>query len=159
MSSLKSEVRKLIKASRGKFIVVKYSPDIYYIKEVLKPSQKLKDFTNTRYILKDKNDNVVLTELKLNNPNRERGPKYFFGNELQRVNTKEEKQIITNNEADKLNKINSIEFKELIKEIDNNNKSKSKEPKQKEIIKVIDRTNLKRNKTKYNVADNLDDLK
>ena len=49
----------------------------------------------------------------------------------------------------------------MIKDIDNEKlkqQTKSK-PKEKEMIEVIDRTNLRRNKNKYNVADNLDDLK
>ena len=85
MSSLHSEVRKLIKAGRGKYVVVKYSPEIYYIREKLTPKPKLKDFQNPRYTLQDINGNKLLTDIKLNNPNVSRDSKIFFSSELQKV--------------------------------------------------------------------------
>ena len=127
MSSLHSDVRKMVKANRGKYIVVRYSPQIYYVKEILKPNAKLRDFQNTRYTLQDDNGNKLLTEIKLNNPNAPRDSKIFFGSELQRIDLqKVGKSILSTGEADKLNKINTPEFKEMIKEIDDERKRNKK---------------------------------
>ena len=63
MSSLHSAIRKLVKGGRGKYIVVNYSPEIYYVREVLKPRGIRKDFTNNTYTLQDGNGHKILTEL------------------------------------------------------------------------------------------------
>ena len=144
MSSLHSEVRKLVKANRGKYIVVKYSPEIYYISEVLKPKPRLKDFQNTRYTLKDEDGHKLRTEIKLNNPNAPRDSKIFFGSELQKVDLKKiGKPILSSGQADKLNKINTPEFKEMIKEIEEEEK---KTTKPKTELRRSERINLKENK-------------
>ena len=69
MSALNSKIRKLIKSGNSKYIVVKYSPELYYIDNILTPKGPHKDFRNKRYTLRNSNNEPLLTELKLNNPN------------------------------------------------------------------------------------------
>ena len=104
MSSLYSEVRKVIKAGDQKQIPVKYTPEVFIIKRILKPKEELKDFTKLRYNLSNQNGLDLITQIKLNNPNRKRGPQIFFATELQLVPSKPDK-IITSQQANKLNKI------------------------------------------------------
>ena len=103
-SSLFSKIRKLVKAGQEKLVPVRYSPTIYKIGKVLKPRGIRKDFMQKRYKLVDFNDNPLLTELKLNNPNATRGSKIFFASELQKVD-KDTKSIITKTKGNKLNNI------------------------------------------------------
>ena len=100
-SSLYSKLRQIIKQDNKKIIVVKYSPEIYIIDKVMKSK---KEFQKTRYTLKDENGNVLLVELKLNNPNRVRGKQIFYSNELQKVDDDNE-SIISKSIGEKLNRI------------------------------------------------------
>ena len=85
MKSLYAKIRKLYKSGDKKYVVAKYTPDIYTI--VTTPAVKGLDaeFVKPRYKLIDPNGNYVLTELKRNNPNAKRGHKLFFASELQKV--------------------------------------------------------------------------
>ena len=134
MSSLYSEVRAIIKSGRGKLIPVKWSPNIYTIKKrERKPRDIDKDFYKPSYTLLDTDGNLVLSQIKLNNPNRVRGAKKFFATELQRVDEDNKiDTIISQNEGLKINKLgltelNEEENKEL-KLKKENNKPKVKEP-------------------------------
>jgi len=153
-SALHSKIRSLIKSGNAKYIVVKYSPEIYYIDSVLKPKGPHKDFRNKRYTLRyNSNGQRLLTELKLNNPDAVRGQKIFFGSDLQKVDlNKMSDSVLGQGQADRLNKIQTPEFDELIyleeqKKKKEREESKPKE-KTKEPIEEIDRSHLKRNKPK-----------
>ena len=77
----------MIKAGNSKLVVVKYSPEIFRIRTKKEPTGERKDF-QTRYKLSHSDGSPLRTELKLNNPNRVRGAKFFYGTELQRVDEK-----------------------------------------------------------------------
>ena len=113
MSSLYSEVRAIIKSGRKKLIPVMWSPNIYTIKKrERKPKDIDKDFYKPSYTLLDSDNNVVLSQIKLNNPNRERGPKKFFATELQKVDESNIENVISQNEALKINNLGLEELNE-----------------------------------------------
>ena len=85
MSSLYYKIRAKIKEGKGKLLVSKYSPDVYTVVETPEPVGEHKDFMKDRYMLLDGNDKFVLQEIKLNDPNKKRSAKLFFGSELLRV--------------------------------------------------------------------------
>ena len=85
MSSLYSKIRAKIKEGKGKLLISKYSPDVYKVVETPEPVGEHKDFMKDRYMLLDGNDKFVLQEIKLNDPNKKRSAKLFFGSELLRV--------------------------------------------------------------------------
>ena len=76
LSQLYSQIRKMIKDQDKKYIVVKYSPEIYIIDKVLKPDNE--GYEKLRYTLKTLEGEPVLTQQKMNNPNKPRGQKRFF---------------------------------------------------------------------------------
>ena len=141
MSALNSKIRKLIKSGNSKYIVVKYSPELYYIDNILTPKGPHKDFRNKRYTLRNSNNEPLLTELKLNNPNAIRGQKIFFGSDLQKIDASASgKPIMKKGQADKLNKIKTPEFEELVKEIEEEKKKeKVKQFKPVEPVEIIER--------------------
>ena len=60
--------------------------------------------------LYDKHNQIVQTELKLNNPNKPRPHKLFFASELQKIN-KEPKKLISQDTIENCNQM-QIEFEE-----------------------------------------------
>ena len=111
MSSLYSEIRALIKSGRNKLVPVKWSPNIYTIKKrERKPRGIDTDFYKPTYTLFDDKGQLVLSQIKLNNPNRERGAKKFFATELQIVDEDNVEKVITQSEAHKINKLGIIEL-------------------------------------------------
>ena len=108
-SSLYSKIRKMIKAGNSKLVVVKYSPEIFRIRTKKEPTGERKDFQTTRYTLSHSDGSPLRTELKLNNPNRIRGAKFFYGTELQRV----DENIITKTTTEISNKLNNAQEVEL----------------------------------------------
>ena len=111
-SSLYSSARKLLKAGKKKLIIARYTPDVYRIAKVIKPNPNSKDaeFVRTRYFLYDKNNRIVDTELKLNNPNKARPHKLFFASELQKIN-KIPKKIISQDTTENWNQM-QIDYEE-----------------------------------------------
>ena len=109
-SSLYSSARNLLKAGKKKLIIAKYSPDIYTIAKIIKPTGKDKEFVRTRYFLYDKNNMIVDTELKKNNPNKARAHKLFFASELQKID-KMPKEIISQDTTENWNKM-QIDYEE-----------------------------------------------
>ena len=151
-SSLFSKIRALVKAGKEKLIPVRYSPTIYKISKVMKPSGIRKDFMQKRYKLVDLNDNPLLTELKLNNPNVVRGSKIFFASELQKVD-KDTKPIISKREGNKLNDvIDDVDLEET-KQIEKEKREIKKEAPPSKIKIELD------NRVKETVADRLENLK
>ena len=111
MSSLYSEVRAIIKSGRKKLIPVMWSPNIYTIKKrERKPRTVDKDFYKPSYTLLDSDGNLVLSQIKLNNPNRERGAKKFFATELQKIDEDKTEKVITQNDALKINNLGLTEL-------------------------------------------------
>ena len=111
MSSLYSEVRAIIKSGRKKLIPVMWSPNIYTIKKrERKPRDVDKDFYKPSYTLLDSDGNLVLSQIKLNNPNRERGAKKFFATELQKIDEDKTEKVITQNDALKINNLGLTEL-------------------------------------------------
>jgi hypothetical protein len=92
-TSLYSNARKLLKADKKKLIVATYSPDLYKVAGVYETKGKDKEFVRPRYFLYDKYGDIVLTQLKRNNPNKSRGYKLFFASELQKITNKPKKLI------------------------------------------------------------------
>ena len=99
----------MIKAGNSKLVVVKYSPEIFRIRTKKEPTGEKKDFQTTRYTLSHSDGSPLRTELKLNNPNRIRGAKFFYGTELQRV----DENIITKTTTEISNKLNNAQEVEL----------------------------------------------
>ena len=115
MSSLYSKIRMKIKEGKGKLLVSKYSPDVYTVVETPEPVGEHKDFMKDRYMLLDGNDKFVLQEIKLNDPNKKRSAKLFFGSELLRVgennNDNMTNKKFNNEDAFNINDGNFEEFK------------------------------------------------
>jgi len=111
MSSLYSQIRKMIKQGDKKYITVTYSPDIYQIDTIVSPENK--GYENERYTLKDLNGNILKTQFKGNRPNKERRAKIFFGSELLRVDKDQlkEKPLLTLKQALKLSAVEDLEMK------------------------------------------------
>jgi len=55
---------------------------------------------------------MVKCQIKLNNPNRERGPKKFFATELQKVDESNIENVISQNDALKINNLGLEELNE-----------------------------------------------
>lgn len=159
LSSINSKVRALVKSGRGKLVVVKYTPTIFYIDKVIKPQGNFKDYTRERYQLRYANGRPLTREFKGNRPNDIYESQYFFGSELQRIDpeTNDEEPVLTNERANYLNRAVTVED-EIAKKEEARKRVASKPKPEKKAVEVVDRTALKRNKTKYNVADHLDDL-
>jgi hypothetical protein len=87
LSQLYSQVRKMIKQGDKKFVVVKYTPEIYEIDQVLKPDHE--GYEKLRYTLKDLDGNILLTQQKMNNPNKPRQQKRFFASDFLKVDKKD----------------------------------------------------------------------
>ena len=68
-----------------------------------------------RYMLKDKDDRLIRTELKLNDPNANRSAKLFFGSELMRVGDNVNDNMVnkdfSNHDANLINMKRFEEFK------------------------------------------------
>ena len=111
-TSLYSSARKLLKAGKKKLIIARYTPDVYRIAKVIKPNPTNKDaeFVRTRYFLFDKDNRIVDTELKLNNPNKARAHKLFFASELQKID-KPPKKIISQDTTENWNQM-EIDYQE-----------------------------------------------
>ena len=84
LSQLYSQIRQMVKQGDKKYIVVKYSPEIYEIDRVLKPDHE--GYEKLRYTLKDLDGNILLTQQKMNNPNKPREQKRFFASDFLNVN-------------------------------------------------------------------------
>ena len=155
MSSLYSEVRAIIKSGRKKLILVMWSPNIYTIKKRERKSRSVdKDFYKPSYTLSDSDGNIVLSQIKLSNPNRERGPNTFFATELQKVDENKIEKVITQNEALKINNLGLTELNdEELKDLEIK-KEKAKEKKTNKISEPIEmREPSKREKKKREILD------
>jgi hypothetical protein len=115
MSSLYSKIRMKIKEGKSKLLISKYSPEIYKVFEAPEPVGEHKEFMKDRYMLLDDNDKFVLQEIKLNDPNKKRSAKLFFGSELLRVgennNDNMTNKKFNNEDAFNINDGNFEEFK------------------------------------------------
>ena len=133
-----------------------WSPNIYTIKKrERKPRDVDKDFYKPSYTLLDSDGEVVLSQIKLNNPNRERGPKKFFATELQKVEESNIENVITQNDALKINKLGLTELNdEELKDVQQKKeiyKTNAKEKKKNEI--PIIREPSTREKKKREILD------
>ena len=77
----------MVKKGDKKFVVVKYTPEIYEIDQVLKPDHV--GYEKLRYTLKDLDGNILLTQQKMNNPNKPRRQKRFFASDFLKVDKKD----------------------------------------------------------------------
>ena len=73
----------MVKDNDKKYIVVKYSPEIYIIDKILKPDNE--GYEKLRYTLKTLEGEPVLTQQKMNNPNKPRGQKRFFSSDFIKI--------------------------------------------------------------------------
>jgi hypothetical protein len=108
MTALYSQVRQMVKDKDKKFIVVRYSPDVYRIRSILKKDNV--GYENKRYTLEYLNGDPVQTQIKLNNPNATRHMKRFFASDFLRVENIPESPIINSKDALKLNKLRDVEL-------------------------------------------------
>ena len=143
MSSLYSEIRALVKSGREKLIPVKWSPNIYTVKKrERKPHGIDPDFYKPSYTLYDQNGDLVLSQIKLNNPNRVRGAKKFFATELQKIDTDKVENVITQKQANKINKIGIVELED--EKVKSEEEKKIKKPKVKEPIEMREKSKRER---------------
>jgi len=98
LSQLYSQIRKMVKDGDKKYIVVKYSPEIYVIDHILKPDHE--GYEKLRYTLKTLDGQPLLTQQKMNNPNKPRRQKRFFASDFIKVDKEDLPDNITyeNNE-------------------------------------------------------------
>jgi hypothetical protein len=87
LSQLYSQIRKMVKQGDKKYIVVKYSPEIYEIDRVFQPDHE--GYEKLRYTLKDLDGNRLLTQQKMNNPNKPREQKRFFASDFIKIDKKD----------------------------------------------------------------------
>ena len=93
LSQLYSQIRKMVKDGDKKYIVVKYSPEIYQIDKVIQPDHE--GYEKLRYTLKnlevDENgeDVPVITQQKMNNPDKPREQKRFFASDFIKIDKKD----------------------------------------------------------------------
>jgi len=99
MSSIQTELRQKEKAGNKKLIVVKFSPDVYRIKEVKMPKQGRIGLP--KYVIEDKDGRFVTKE------NREYA-KLFNRNDLLKVG-EDQRVILSTKNANTLNRLNSPE--------------------------------------------------
>ena len=112
MTALYSQVRQMVKNHDKKFIVVRYSPDVYRIRSILKKDNA--GYENKRYTLEYLSGEPVQTQLKQNNPNAVRQMKRFFASDFLRVDESPQKLIINSKDALKLNKLQNTELPKQI---------------------------------------------
>ena len=93
LSQLYSQVRKMVKDNDKKYIVVKYSPEIYVIDHILKPDNE--GYEKLRYTLKDLDGEPLITQQKMNNPNKPRRQKRFFASDFIKVDEKDVSNQVT----------------------------------------------------------------
>jgi hypothetical protein len=93
LSQLYSQIRKMVKDNDKKYIVVKYSPEIYIIDKILKPDNE--GYEKLRYTLKTLEGEPVLTQQKMNNPNKPRGQKRVFASDLIKIQKEDIDKNIT----------------------------------------------------------------
>lgn len=127
MGALFSEVRNMIKSKERekKYVVVKYSPDIYQISAIyqdeatrINVEQGLqKKVYVIKYITGNNAGQTVLTQYKRNKPNAVREAKRFFASDFLPIREKDaqlekhEENPITENEAHMLNQLeNKIDY-------------------------------------------------
>jgi hypothetical protein len=84
-AALYSEIRAKKKQGNTKEIIVKYSPEVFKIRSLIKRDSNNPDLENRRYTLSHLDNRPLLTQLKYNNPNKERGILRLFGSQLLRV--------------------------------------------------------------------------
>ena len=110
MTQLQSQLRQQVKAGDKKFIVVKYSPEIYRVHAILAPDNA--GYEKNRYTLEDLNGEPLLTQLKRNNPNRPRSFKRFFATDFMHVEKDdiETNSVFTMKDANKLNRVDTTHF-------------------------------------------------
>ena len=111
MSQLYSQLREKIKSGDKKYIIVKYTPEVYQIDHVLLPDNH--GYEKLRYTLKTLDGEPLITQQKMNNPNAERRQKRFFASDFIKV---KEEDVGTNgddgftiHDALKLNQITDAE--------------------------------------------------
>jgi len=98
LSQLYSQIRKMIKDGQKKYIVVKYSPEIYVIDHILKPDRE--NYEKLRYTLKTLGGEPLLTQQKMNNPNKPRRQKRFFASDFIKIEPEDLPDNITYEPSD-----------------------------------------------------------
>ena len=104
LSQLYSQIRKMVKDGDKKYIVVKYSPEIYVIDNILKPDRE--GYEKLRYTLKTLAGEKLLTQQKMNNPNKPRRQKRFFASDFIKIEKEDLPDNITYEPSDDTNEDN-----------------------------------------------------
>ena len=113
MNALFSSVRKMIKDNVKKYIVVKYSPTVYRIANILEPDH-VGGYEKFRYTLETTNGQVVQTQLKNNNPNAVRRAKRFFASDFLPVDEDTEDQVAHDFKMEDAHKLNQTQTEEPV---------------------------------------------
>ena len=106
MSSLYSELRKLVKQGKKKLINVSYSPEIYKIFKVLKEDHP--GYERKRYTLRTLDNTPLYTESKMNEMTHAHTYRRLFASDLLKVDKDTKNVNLNNNEANVLNQIEEI---------------------------------------------------
>jgi hypothetical protein len=110
LSQLYSQIRKMVKDGEKKYIVVKYSPEIYVIDKILKPDRI--GYEKLRYTLKTLGGEPLLTQQKMNNPNKPRRQKRFFASDFVKIEKEDMPDNITYEPSDDTNEDNKYKQKD-----------------------------------------------
>ena len=95
---LYSQIRKMVKDGEKKYIVVKYSPEIYVIDKILRPDRA--GYEKLRYTLKTLGGEPLLTQKKWNKPNKIRRQKRFFASDFIKIEKEDMPDNITYEPSD-----------------------------------------------------------
>jgi hypothetical protein len=88
----------MVKDGEKKYIVVKYSPEIYVIDKILKPDRI--GYEKLRYTLKTLGGEPLLTQKKWNKPNKIRRQKRFFASDFIKIEKEDMPDNITYEPSD-----------------------------------------------------------
>jgi hypothetical protein len=110
LSQLYSQIRKTVKDGEKKYIVVKYSPEIYVIDHILQPDRA--GYEKLRYTLKTLGGEPLLTQRKWNNPNKLRRQKRFFASDFIKIEPENMPENITYEPSDDTNEDNKFKQKD-----------------------------------------------
>ena len=100
----------MVKDGQKKYIVVKYSPEIYVIDKILKPDRA--GYEKLRYTLKTLGGEPLLTQQKMNNPNKPRRQKRFFASDFIKIEKEDMPDNITYEPSDDTNEDNKYKQKD-----------------------------------------------
>jgi hypothetical protein len=141
LSQLYSQIRKMVKDNQKKYIVVKYSPEIYVIDKILKPDRA--GYEKLRYTLKTLGGEPLLTQKKWNNPNKPRRQKRFFASDFVKIEKEDMPDNITytpsndDNEDNKYKQNDGLDIHKALKlNVVEDKETEAKKPKPQKKVRI-----------------------